>query len=96
MENDCMNMPVKENISNFSIDTSAFPALTFNVSCSKGTYIRSLAHDFGTALNSGAHLTSLCRERIGDFHLNQAMSIETFETQIAKAFPDKNPSSDLL
>lgn len=86
----------KVNISNFSIDTSAFPALTFNVSCSKGTYIRSLAHDFGAALNSGAHLTSLCRERIGDFHLNQAMSIETFETQIAKAFPDKNPSSDLL
>lgn len=86
----------KVNISDFSIDTSALPGLTFNVSCSKGTYIRSLAHDFGKALNSGAHLTSLCRERIGDFHLNQAMSIETFETLIAKAFPDKNPSSDSL
>ena len=86
----------KVNISDFSIDTSAFPALTFNVTCSKGTYIRSLAHDFGKALNSGAHLSALCRERIGDFHLNQAMSVETFETQITKAFEDKNPDSDSL
>ena len=50
--------------------------------CSKGTYIRSLAHDFGKALNSGAHLSSLCRTRIGNFHLNQAIDIETLKYYI--------------
>ena len=80
----------------FSIDTSALPQLSFEVSCSKGTYIRSLAHDFGQALESGAYLSSLCRERIGDFHLKNAMSMETFETQINRAFQDKNLSSDSI
>ena len=76
----------KVKVSNFSIDTSALPQLSFEVSCSKGTYIRSLAHDFGQALKSGAYLSSLCRERIGDFHLKNAMSMEAFETEINKAF----------
>ena len=49
------------------------------MSCSKGTYIRSLAHDFGAALNSGAHLTALRRERIGEFSVNDALSIAAFE-----------------
>lgn len=83
-------------MSAFSIDASALPQLSFEVSCSKGTYIRSLAHDFGKALESGAYLSSLCRERIGDFHLKNAMSMETFETQINRAFQDKNLSSDLI
>ena len=86
----------KVHISSFSIETKALPLLSFKVSCSKGTYIRSLAHDFGQALESGAHLSSLCRERIGDFHLKNAMSIETFEAEINKAFQDRNPSSDLI
>lgn len=84
----------KVKVSNFSIDTSALPQLSFEVSCSKGTYIRSLAHDFGQALKSGAYLSSLCRERIGDFHLKNAMSMEAFETKINKAFGDINSSSD--
>ena len=50
--------------------------------CSKGTYIRSLAHDFGKALNSGAHLSALCRTRIGNFHLNQAIDIEILKEYI--------------
>jgi tRNA pseudouridine55 synthase len=54
----------------------------FRVSCSKGTYIRSLARDFGLALGSGAHLSKLCRTRIGDFHLKDAMSIEQFEAVV--------------
>ena len=86
----------KVHISSFSIETKALPLLSFKVSCSKGTYIRSLAHDFGQALESGAHLSSLCRERIGDFHLKNAMSIKTFEAEINKAFQDRNPSSDLI
>lgn len=52
----------------------------FRVVCSKGTYIRSLARDFGTALGSGAHLSKLVRTRIGNFRLEDAMSIEQFET----------------
>ncbi len=84
----------KVNISAFEVDASALPEISFKVSCSKGTYIRSLAHDFGHALNSGAHLSSLCRERIGDFHLEDAISIETFEAQINKAFGNKNHLSD--
>ena len=86
----------KVKVSAFSIDASAHPQLSFEVSCSKGTYIRSLAHDFGQALESGAYLSSLCRERIGDFHLKNAMSMETFETQINRAFQDKNLSSDSI
>ncbi len=52
--------------------------VAFRVVCSKGTYIRSLAHDFGKALNSGAHLSVLRRTKIGDFHVDDALSPETF------------------
>ena len=50
----------------------------FKVVCSKGTYIRSLAHDFGKALHSGAHLSVLRRTKIGDFHVDDALSIDNF------------------
>ncbi|WP_178986664.1 tRNA pseudouridine(55) synthase TruB [Winogradskyella helgolandensis] len=52
--------------------------LHFRVVCSKGTYIRSLANDFGKALNSGAHLSSLRRTRIGDFKVDDALTPEDF------------------
>ncbi|MCT4630935.1 tRNA pseudouridine(55) synthase TruB [Winogradskyella sp.] len=52
--------------------------LKFRVVCSKGTYIRSLAHDFGKALNSGAHLSELRRTRIGKFKVENALSPEDF------------------
>lgn len=48
----------------------------FRISCSKGTYIRSLARDFGLALESGAHLSVLRRTRIGDFKIENAMTVE--------------------
>jgi len=86
----------KVHISSFSIETKALPQLSFSVNCSKGTYIRSLAHDFGQALGSGAYLSSLCRERIGDFLLKNAMTIETFEAEINNAFQEKNPSRDSI
>lgn len=52
--------------------------LEFRVVCSKGTYIRSLAHDFGKALNSGAHLSELRRTRIGEFSAENALTPEAF------------------
>ena len=66
------------NISLFEITHIQMPYVNFKVICSKGTYIRSLANDFGKALESGAHLTQLCRTRIGNFMLTDAISIETF------------------
>jgi tRNA pseudouridine55 synthase len=52
--------------------------VNFRVVCSKGTYIRSLAYDFGVALNSGAHLSALRRTKIGDFHVDNAQSVDAF------------------
>jgi tRNA pseudouridine55 synthase len=57
--------------------------IDFRVVCSKGTYIRSLANDFGKALNSGAHLTVLRRTKIGDFNVADAASIDQFIANLA-------------
>ena len=69
-------------IHEFEITRIELPEVDFRVSCSKGTYIRSLANDFGKALNSGGHLTALCRTRIGDFQLKEAFDIETLNDYI--------------
>lgn len=58
------------------------PELILNISCSKGTYIRSLAHDIGKSLNSGGHLTALKRTRIGEFYLAGAITLEEFEKKL--------------
>lgn len=60
------------HISSFKITKIELPFVEFEVACSKGTYIRSLAHDFGLALNSGGYLTELCRTQSGDFLLENA------------------------
>lgn len=52
------------------------PKLTLRVLCSKGTYIRALARDLGEAMNSGAHLTALRRTRVGDYTIDDAMSLD--------------------
>ncbi len=62
----------------FEITAIALPEVHFRVRCSKGTYIRSLAHDFGKALDSGAYLTALCRTKIGNYSLVDAYSLEDF------------------
>ena len=67
------------NIDSFDITRNNFPKLNFKVQCSKGTYIRSLAYDFGKALNSGAYLSELRRTQIGDYKVSEAFSIEDFE-----------------
>jgi tRNA pseudouridine55 synthase len=63
-------------INEFEIIESELPEITFRVKCSKGTYIRSLARDYGKSLKSGAYLSSLRRTLIGDFSVENAQSIE--------------------
>jgi len=65
-------------ITEFEITNINLPKVDFRVVCSKGTYIRSLAYDFGKVLNSGAHLSNLRRTKIGDFSVDDATSIEGF------------------
>lgn len=62
-------------ITAFEITRIALPEIDFRVVCSKGTYIRSLAHDFGKALGSGAYLSALCRTRSGDYSLKNAFEV---------------------
>lgn len=69
-------------ITEFEITNINLPNVDFRVVCSKGTYIRSLAYDFGLAINSGAHLSALRRTKIGDFSVNNALSIEEFISSI--------------
>ncbi len=74
----------KTTIHEFEITRIALPEVDFKVVCSKGTYIRSLAHDFGKALNSGAHLTVLRRTKIGNFSVENAVSPDDFESNLMK------------
>jgi len=62
-------------IKSFEITQLALPVVSFRVVCSKGTYIRSLARDFGEALGCGAHLSKLVRTRIGEYELSHALSL---------------------
>lgn len=59
------------------------PDIVIRVVCSKGTYIRALARDIGTALKSGAHLTALRRVKIGDFNVEECFSIDSFEKALS-------------
>lgn len=68
----------KVTVSEFEIRDINLPVVTFRVVCSKGTYIRSLAHDFGKALDSGAYLAALRRTGIGNFSVDDATTIERF------------------
>jgi len=72
----------KTTIYEFEITRIALPEIDFRVQCSKGTYIRSLAYDFGKALQSGGHLTALRRTKIGDYDVKNAVTPEIFERQV--------------
>lgn len=63
-------------IKKFELTTIELPIIHFSVSCTKGTYIRSLANDFGKRLNNGAYLHSLRRTKIGNFSVEDAYSVE--------------------
>ena len=66
-------------ITEFEITKIELPCIEFRIVCGKGTYIRSLAHDFGKSLNNGAHLSSLRRTKIGEFRVEDAISVLEFE-----------------
>ena len=74
--------PRKIEIKRFKIKSVNLPKVIFEVECSKGTYIRSLAHDFGTSLESGAHLSQLKRTSIGKYKIENAKEISDFEKLI--------------
>ncbi|RYZ31172.1 MAG: tRNA pseudouridine(55) synthase TruB [Chitinophagaceae bacterium] len=82
--------PRPVTISQFSLEKIEWPIVHFKVVCSTGTYIRSLANDFGAALGVGGHLSSLCRTRIGNFLLTDAMTIEQFQEEVIVSKSDSN------
>ena len=81
--------PRKVSIREFEIVKLELPVVSFRVVCSTGTYIRSLANDFGAALGCGGHLSSLCRTRIGEFTLEEARTIAQWEEQITQEGGDQ-------
>ena len=74
-------------ISKFTVNTERFPEIDFEIACTKGTYIRSIAQDFGLRLNAGATLIALRRTRSGRFTIDQAASVDQWIQQI-------NPSAE--
>lgn len=81
--------PRKITISSFGIEKIEMPNVHFRIKCSKGTYIRSIAHDFGKALNNGAHLSSLRRTMSGDFHVDDAWKLD----ELIKAIREQKEST---
>ena len=88
--------PRSIEIMTFDVTDIQMPLVSFRVVCSKGTYIRSLAHDFGKYLESGACLDSLCRIRIGNFLLSEAQSMEEFEAKIKSSNSIANDSKSII
>lgn len=77
--------PKEIEIKEFEITKIEFPIVQFRILCSKGAYIRSIARDFGLMLQSGAYLSSLCRTRIGNHTLKDAIKIEDIDHLISNA-----------
>lgn len=77
-------------ISSFEITQINLPEVHFKITCSKGTYIRSIAFDFGRLLNNGGHLSALRREAIGQFSLEKAQTVEEWVETIDKLRPINN------
>ena len=71
-------------INSFAIEKIELPNVYFRISCSKGTYIRSLAHDFGKVLHSGSHLSSLRRTKSGDYKVENAWNLEQLIAEIKR------------
>jgi tRNA pseudouridine55 synthase len=74
--------PRSIHIKSFEITNIELPVVHFKVICSTGTYIRSLANDYGAALGCGGYLGSLCRTRIGEFKNEDAVGMEEFEAML--------------
>jgi len=86
--------PRRVHIREFEITRIALPDVDFRVVCSKGTYIRSLAHDFGKAMNNGAHLSRLRRTKSGDFHVDEAWQVTDLVNSI-KEFSSTTTHEDI-
>lgn len=78
----------KVEISEFEITRVKLPEIDFRVRCSKGTYIRSLAHEFGLAVGSGGHLSRLRRTKIGSFDVDNAEGPEEFRQKLKESGPN--------
>jgi tRNA pseudouridine55 synthase len=76
----------------YEITRMELPEIDFRVTCSKGTYIRSLAFDLGAKLNNGGYLKALRRTKIGDFHVSNAKQVDEWvkEIQEAEVISDAN------
>ena len=74
-------------ISRFDVHPDHFPVIGFEISCTKGTYIRSIAHEFGQRLGNSAYLSSLKRTRIGDYSVDQAWSLENLVEKLQPVDP---------
>ena len=74
----------KVTVREFTITSRENLDVTFEIKCSKGTYIRSIAYDFGVALNSGGHLSKLCRTSIGKYQLSEAIDVDSFKKLLNK------------
>ena len=70
------------HIYDFKVETTQFPLVQFEISCSKGTYIRSIVRDLGVALGSGAYLNKLVRTQIGSYHLVDAQELTEFDPNV--------------
>jgi tRNA pseudouridine55 synthase len=74
-------------VHDFELTNIDLPKVDFRIACSKGTYIRSMAYDYGQALDNGGHLSALRRTAIGNFRVENAMSIEQFQEMLEKSDP---------
>lgn len=84
--NENVDMKSREvTIHSFEIESYHLPEIHFRINCSKGTYIRSLAHDFGQILGPGAYLKALRRTAIGDFHVKDAHNLDELVVKLKKS-----------
>jgi tRNA pseudouridine55 synthase len=81
----------KVHIYEFELLNFTPPLLDFSVKCSKGTYIRSLVSDYGKSLDNGAYLSSLRRTKIGDYSVNDALSIDDFKAEVLSQLQNTPP-----
>lgn len=84
--------PRPVTITAFELTKVELPEVHFRVACSTGTYIRSLAHDFGQELGCGGYLQSLRRTKIGDFDVNAAADMESWIAYLKEACQEEKPA----
>lgn len=91
---DVAREPRAVHIHRFEIEAVDLPRVTFTVECSKGTYVRSLAHDLGQALGCGAYLETLRREAIGEYRVENAWTLEQLSAAAELLRPAQTEAAD--